>query len=278
MKKLTQTFFITIFIMSLLSCTRDNTRARMFIDYYNNILGQQVGTEFTRSNPFIIARTNAELLPKDKDGNIVIQVLFVSRFTYNDPSLNVYKKLIPPAFSTYLKANKNAVALLENGAKFKILYTSRNKKSVEELIIDKIKLDLLIKQGAGKKLLMAKSYKPLKSQVRQLLNYFNRALPVVINKELGIKVVKIDVDSAKNLVYHVEVGPKVANNLKDPTVKKAMKNEMLESAKLSGLYDQLKKLELSNIKYLYSNQSGKPLFEIIITEDDIKNRVITMSL
>jgi hypothetical protein len=278
MKKLAQAFLIATCILCILSCNQEQKRARMFIDYYNNVLGQKVENEFTRSNPSIIAKTNAELLPEDKDGNTTIQVLFVSKFTYSDPSLNVYKKLVPPAFSLFLKDDKNALELLENGAKFKILYTSRNRKSAEELIIDKVKLDELIREGAEKKLMMAKSYKPLKPQVRQLVNSFNNALPLVINKELGIKVVNIDVDQAKNLVYHVEVGTKTAKDLKNEKVKKTIKDELLGDAKLSALYDQIKKVDLVNIKYLYQDKAGKQLLEIIITEEDMNNRVITMTL
>ena len=160
--------------------------------------------------------------------------------------------------------------MLEDGVKFKVIYSSRNERQVSELLIDKAKMAELLKEKAGKNLAVGKGLRNanLRPEVKQLLITLNNTLPIVIDQDLQTTITKIDVNSLNELVYTIEVGDEMKTVLKGANAKAAMKEEVLSNPKLGTFYHQMRNIGLAKIKYVYTDKAGNKLNELLITQED----------
>ncbi|MDQ7949936.1 MAG: hypothetical protein REI78_13810 [Pedobacter sp.] len=271
MKKLTLGLATLTFFLCLSSCSSDHVRAKLFVETYNKSIGNQLISELYQIDPNIAYQTDAAVLPAE-NGEEAIGVSFYSRFRRDDPEVNLYKQMIPAMFASLIMADKNTHALIESGAKLKISYYSRNKKLIHEVALDQQKLKSLLREDPKRKLAKGKGTIP--PEISNMLIAFNNSLPIVIDPKLEIKIVKIDLGKADELVYEVEVGDAISNSLRSVAAKQTMKQAILSEGKLGILMQKIKTVGLNTIRYTYRNKKGEVLSEISFNEADLVNEGI----
>lgn len=266
-------FFLLLLTTVVLSCQSDRSSALKFVDYYNKEIGPQFLAGFSRNYNNPIHKTYAELLRSDTSKGLTVKIAFVSKLALADEGNLILKNYLPSILSVGLMKDKSASALLEKGVNYHLVFESRNGRTINEVVIDQKKLHELTKERSGKNLEMGKnnSNKNVKPEVKELLIALNNSLPIVIDEELQIKIIKIDLNSLNDLVYTAEIDEQYVDPevIKKPETQKLIKSEIVSEPQIITLYQQIGRIGLAHIRYIYVNKKGAKLAEIVITDEDI---------
>lgn len=264
--------FLVAFLLSLaaISCTKSTLQQTSeFVSDYNNAAYSHANSLSGRFSDNIIMQTYAETFPSEENQNkLNIKIVLRSKFKRDDPEIDLYKDLAPASFFYFINTDKRASYLVRNGVKFRVVYCSRNDRVISDLIIDKAKMLELSKQKPDLEIGKAGGNNMISSEVKQILIVLNNSLPIVIDHELQIKMMKVDVNKLNELEYSLEIGKEMAETIKSDGAKELLKENILRNPNTRQLFMKVKSIGLSHIKYIYKDKAGKKLNEVLLTEAD----------
>jgi len=250
MKKL---LFIFAVALMLVGCKKSTAaRTEEFVKMYNNTSDMMVRTAGFKS-------TKATSTPT---GDVDIEI----KTTYLDTDMEaeLMKNAIPDIIGQAIQAEPSGKELLAEGVKFNLKVYSANDVMMSAQTIDKT-----TKKGTIDLEGIAKGDKPDSAQLNEILKVFSKSLPIV-DKASGVKIVAISADAENNIVYSAEVPDQYAEALATDEATQLMKDEMMRSPDVRQIFSQTKSIGVNNIKYIYSDNKGKKLNEIIIKREDVK--------
>lgn len=259
-------------LLILVGCQSKPDLALKYIDRYNKIDALQGISSLRQSGDTVLLRSYAELVPEEKQDPLAINIVFVSENKLSDEEFNDYENFLPNVLAVDLANDKLGSELIDKEVKFTISYVSPKETKVSGTVLTKAKIAELTTKKDGHNLEMGEGNKnkTLKPEVKQFLISLNHNLPTLLDKELQIKMMKIDVNSLNDLAYTIEVGQLMAEKLKNPEVLKAMEKEIVADPESIRLLSQIKGLGLANIKYVYVDDKGERIADIVISPEDFR--------
>lgn len=264
--------YLIALLLSLLtiSCTKSTLQQTSeFVSDYNAAANSQANSAFSRFSNNIIMQTYAQTYPsEDNQNKLDIKIVLRSKFKRDDPEIELYKDIAPASFSHFINNDERASYLVKNGVKFRVVYCSRNDRVISDLIIDKVKLKELSQQKTDLEIAKPSSNNSISSEIKQILIALNNSLPIVIDHELQIKMVKVDVNKLNELEYSLEIGKEMTETVKSNGAKELLKENILRNPNTQQLFMKVKSMGLSHIKYIYKDKAGNKLNEVLITEGD----------
>jgi hypothetical protein len=264
--------YLVILVLSLLaiSCTKSTLqRTNEFVSDYNAEANLNSNALFSRFSNDIIIQTYAETFPSEDNANrLDIKIVLRSKFNRNDPEIELYKDIAPASFSHFITNNKTASYLVRNGVKFRVVYCSNNDRVISDLIIDNAKMKELSQEKPNLEVAKEEANNSISPEIKQILITLNNSLPIVIDRELQIKMKKVDVNSLKQLEYSLEIGEGMTEAIKSTGAKELLKETILRNPNTRRLFIKVKSIGLSHIKYIYKDKAGKKLNEVLISEGD----------
>lgn len=248
--------YIILFLTLSMTACKKSTQEKIedFIKTYNNVAA-------FLSDPIII-RTFAKPIASGKENHGHISVIFVSNLEKNDPKLEFYNAMLPGLFASLVKNNKTTYDLIKENVRFEILLCSEDQEVLKKIVIDKDHTDLLASKEP------AETNNKL-SNFQQILKDMNQSLPVVVNQEMGLTMTKIDISNTDELIYHLEVADTTAHLFRNANAAAMLKDEILRGQDIKGILSRIKIFGLKNVKYVYADQKGKLIDEIVITDKDL---------
>ena len=266
-----QTYFVVLLIcLTAMSCTKSTLQqtSEFVWDYNAAANSQSTGLLHSFGNN-IIMQSYAETFPSEENQNkLDIKIVLRSKFKRDDPEIERYKDIAPASFFHFISKDKRASYLVRNGVKFRIVYCSRNDRVVSDLIIDAAKMQELSQQKPDVEIAKVGANSSISLEVKQILITLNNSLPIVIDRELQMRMIKVDVNKLNELEYSLEIGSEMTGRIKSEAAKELLKEDILRSPNTRPLFMQIKSLGLSTIRYIYKDKAGHKLNDVLITEDD----------
>ena len=248
MKKLFTIIFASLMLMA---CQTKEDKVQDFVKMYNNSSSMMINQMIKSTKA---SSTNADQVNIDVNTN----------YQSNDLESELVSKSLPDLIAQAIKSEKIGKELFESGVKFNLKVYSADSKVIVDKTIDK---DDVAKSVDFKSI--AAGEKPNSDQLNQILETFNKNLPMV-DQTTGTKIVSITADKDKNLIYTNEVPDSYIKMLNVEGADQLMKEEMIKMPQIQQIFKQTAVLGVNNIKYIYTDSQGKVIKEIIITESDLK--------
>jgi len=248
MKKLFTIIFASLMLMS---CQTKEDKVQDFVKMYNNSSSMMVNQ--------MIKSTKASAANSDQ-----VNIDVNTNYQSDNLESELVGKSLPDIIAQAIKSEKIGKELFESGVKFNLKVYSADSKIIVDKTIDKNNLTQSVDYKA-----IAQGEKPDSDQLNQLLQTFNKNLPIV-DQTTGTKIVSITADKDKNLIYTNEVPDSYVKMLNVEGADKVMKAEMIKMPQIQQIFKQTAILGVNNIKYIYKDTQGKVIKEIVITESDLK--------
>ena len=235
----------------LMSCQTKEDKVQDFVKMYNNSSSMMVNQ--------MIKSTKASAANSDQ-----VNIDVNTNYQSDNLESELVGKSLPEIIAQAIKSEKIGKELFESGVKFNLKVYSSDSKIIVDKTIDKNNLTQSVDYKA-----ITQGEKPDSDQLNQLLQTFNKNLPIV-DQTTGTKIVSITADKDKNLIYTNEVPDSYAKMLNVEGADKVMKAEMIKMPQIQQIFKQTAILGVNNIKYIYKDTQGKVIKEIVITESDLK--------
>lgn len=235
----------------LMSCQTKEDKVQDFVKMYNNSSSMMVNQ--------MIKSTKASAANSDQ-----VNIDVNTNYQSDNLESELVGKSLPDIIAQAIKSEKIGKELFESGVKFNLKVYSADSKIIVDKTIDKNNLTQSVDYKA-----IAQGEKPDSDQLNQLLQTFNKNLPIV-DQTTGTKIVSITADKDKNLIYTNEVPDSYVKMLNVEGADKVMKAEMIKMPQIQQIFKQTAILGVNNIKYIYKDTQGKVIKEIVITESDLK--------
>ncbi|MBW7675024.1 hypothetical protein [Chryseobacterium chendengshani] len=244
---------LIIFLTSLMlvACKTKEDKVQDFVKMYNGSSSMMINQ--------MIRSTSASSTSPDQI-NIDVNTTYQS----NDIESELVSKSLPDLIAQAIKSEKLGKELFESGVKFNLKVYSADSK----VIIDKMIDNKNVKESVDFKAIAA-GEKPSSDELNQILEAFNKNLPIV-DQTTGTKIVSIKADEHKNIIYTNEVPDSYIPMLKVEGTDKLMKDEMVKTPQIRQIFTQTSRLGVNNLKYLYTDSKGNMIKEIVISKNDIK--------
>lgn len=244
---------ILLVFISLVSCKSTSDKASDFVRMYNRS-GAMIGNSYIKS-------TKAAYI---KSGNI--DIVIETKYNNGDIETEIMKNSLPDLIGQVIKSDRLGKELLDAGVVFNVKVYGTNFVLLASKSLDKTNIN------AGSDSLVstiANGEKPSRSQLNQVLDIFNKNLPVV-DKESGISILKMSADDNNNIIYIAEVPDDLAMLLENNQAKSMMKEELLQSPQIKQVLSKTAEFGVTNLKYIYQTKAGKVISEIEISKNDLK--------
>ncbi|MCU7615888.1 hypothetical protein NZ698_01650 [Chryseobacterium sp. PBS4-4] len=248
MKKLFTILFASLMLMA---CQTKEDKVQDFVKMYNNSSSMMINQMIKSTKA---SSTNADQVNIDVNTN----------YESDNIESELVSKSLPDLIAQAIKSEKIGKELFESGVKFNLKVYSADSKVIVDKTIDKNNLNKSVDFKS-----IAEGEKPNTDQLNQILETFNKNLPM-IDQATGTKIVRIKADQDKNLIYTNEVPDSYIKMLNVEGAEKAMKDEMVKMPQIRQIFQQTAVLGVNNIKYIYTDSKGKVIKEIVITENDVK--------
>ncbi len=257
---------LSLFIF--ISCNQRN-RLADFVQQYN-YTAQSPLFRSSIGQQGIITHSNAEIVDREGSTGLKdIKITFMSSLKDGDQDADLYKELIPLTFVNIIQQNKLATEILDRGTKFLVVFSSRDGKTLKELIIDKAKYQELISSEKNGSHQLEGNDQTMDSQVNQILVLLNKGLPVVINKELDASLTNISLNEEDRLLYKVIINSNEANLLKGPDAAILLKDEILRNPNITQLFNKMRRFGVKGITYIYYNKKQQEINKVNIDQEDL---------
>jgi len=248
---------IILFQLLLVSCK--NTQEKMQ-DYVNNFNSYASLLQ----NGIITSASAAASIPENE-----IQINFQTNLEQNDDSKEIYNKTLPSLIANLLKKDPTSMDLVDEGVHFKVAFLAENGANLSELIVDKKKMNELLKEPAFTPPVVASKNPYLTPQMQEILALLNKNMPIE-NKAEGTKILKIDITEANELVYKVEVPNDYAALLKMDSANELVKESIIRSGDFRKVISAVSRFGITTVKYQYQNAKGAVVNTITLTQNDLK--------
>ncbi|WP_343697422.1 hypothetical protein [Flavobacterium sp.] len=256
-KKTTQIACTFVLLLFLVSCKNTKQKMQEYVNTFNN------SSEFFHNDIISGAKANA-FLDKNK-----IEIKIYTNLEPNESSKSMYSQMSPAMFSEILKNDNASMELIREGVNFEMFFLANNATILGELKVDEKELNELLNKNKMVSIDSKESSgSGLNPQFQQMLSIMNQNMP--ITNEDGTKILKIDISDKNELVYHVEVPQKYAAVLKGEAAKVLMKESILRSSDLKTILSSIQQYNITTIKYIYLDDKGKLVNDIILTGKDLK--------
>lgn len=257
-RKITQITFAVALLFLMVSCQNTQQKMQSYVNTYNN--------SAALFNDNIITSTKAKaLLEKNK-----IEIRIDTNLEQNETNKTLYSQLFPGILAQMLTKEADSKELIEEGVIFDVYFLAKDYSELAQLEVDKKELAKLLKGGIdlteAEKAEASKS--GVNSQMQEMLILMNRNLPIT-NAD-GSKILKIEVNGQNELLYKIELPKEFAEVLKGESSKALIKDELLRTANLKTVFGSVKKYGVTKIVYNYTDDKGKAVNTIIITEKDLQ--------
>ncbi|QQV03455.1 MULTISPECIES: hypothetical protein [Chryseobacterium] len=248
MKKL---FLLCVTAILLVACQSKSDKVQQFVKIYNNSSKMMTSS--------VIKSTTASSKSPES-----IDIEVNTNTDSDDIETGLLTSALPELIGQAIKSEKIGKELLDSGVKFNLKVYGSNTKVILEEVIDNSKLNKNIDFKA-----IASGKKPNNVELNQMLDAFNRNLPIV-DESTGTKIMSIKADENNNIVYTCEVTDSFASMIKVDGAEQMIKDEMLRSPQIQQIFQKTSVLGVNNIKYLYNDSKGNLIKEITITKQDLK--------
>lgn len=248
MKNILVIFFTSLM---LIACQTKEDKVQDFVKMYNNSSSMMINQ--------MIKSTKASSTSPD-----LVNIDVTTTYQSGDMESDLVSKSLPDLIAQAIKSEKIGKELFESGVKFNLKVHSADSKVIIDKTIDDKNLKGSVDFNA-----IAKGEKPSTNDLNQILEAFNKNLPIV-DPATGTKVVSIKADAEKNLIYTNEVPDSYIPMLKVEGSDKLMKDEMIKTPQVQQVFQQTAVLGVNNLKYVYTDSKGKVLKEIVISKNDLK--------
>lgn len=235
----------------LMSCQTKEDKVQDFVKMYNNSSSMMINQ--------MIKSTKASAANSDQ-----VNIDVNTNYQSDNLESEIVGKSLPDLIAQAIKSEKIGKELFESGVKFNLKVYSADSKIIVDKTIDKNNVNQSVDFKA-----IAEGEKPDSDQLNQLLQTFNKNLPIV-DQTTGTKIVSITADKDKNLIYTNEVPDSYIKMLNVEGADQMMKVEMVKMPQIQQIFKQTAILGVNNIKYIYKDSKGTIIKEIVITESDLK--------
>ena len=257
-KKLLMLSFFIAFQLLLVSCKNTSQKMENYITAYNNS-SQLITNEF-------ITYTSARSFLKDNK----IEIMFITNLEQNESNKMIYKQTLPDLFAEILKKEELSMELIEEGVNFEVFWLAEDQTILEQFTINKKNLNELlkkdIKSGSVEKAVTSST--AVNSDLQEMLALMNKNMP--IKNTDGTKILKIEINEKNELVYQIETPNDFAKLLKKEGAKEIIKESILRSGNLKNIINTVQTYGISTIKYVYRDNKGKEVNDIVLTAKDLK--------
>ncbi|KQR92444.1 hypothetical protein ASG01_11010 [Chryseobacterium sp. Leaf180] len=244
--------FILMTALLLFSCKSKEDKINDFVAMYNRSSGMI-------NNP-MISSTKAE---KSADG--VIDITINTTLQKDALETQLVGSSIPDLIGKVIESDNTGKELVNEGVKFNLRIRDVNQNIISAKTLDKSNIE---KSNVDLKAI-GKGEKPTTSQLNELLETFNKNLPIT-DQATGVKILSIKADADNNIVYTNEVPDAIIPGLKTAGAEKMMKDEMLRSPEIRNILNKSSVLGVSKLRYVYNDSKGNLVKEIVITKEDLK--------
>lgn len=244
-------------VLLLVSCK--NTQEKMQ-DYVNNF------------NSYASLLQNGIITSASADASIPeneIRIIFQTNLQQNEDTKEIYNKTLPSLIAELLKKDTSSMDLVDEGVHFKVSFLAENSSELTELIVDKKKMDELLKDSVLTPPAVASKNPNLTPQMQEILALLNKNMPIE-NKAEGTKIFKIDITEANELVYKIEVPNDYAALLKMDSANELIKESLIRSSDFRKVISAVSQYGITTIKYQYQNSKGTIVNTITLTQNDLK--------
>jgi len=248
---------LVLCLLLLVSCK--NTQEKMQ-DYVNNFNSYASLLQ----NEVITSTSAVASIPENE-----IRITFQTNLEQNEDNKEIYNKTLPTLIANLLKKDPSTMDLVEEGVHFKVAFLAENSSELTELIVDKKKMDELLKEPAFTPPTVASKNPNLTPQMQEILALLNKNMPLE-NKAEGTKILKIDITEANELVYKVEVPDDYAKLLKMDSANELIKESLIRSGDFKKVLSAVIRFGITTVKYQYQNTKGVVVNTITLTQNDLK--------
>lgn len=250
------TFFLLLGTL-IIGCKTTHQKIQDFVSEYN-----ESARYFSNQ---ILKSTRA------KEGSPTEVILnFNMNLSVDKTEQGLYKAIFPDLAAKVLGTLPSAISLLDEGVTFKVLFLTTDKKIIDRLVIDRQKLAELQKD-AQLKLSNNEATNTVNpnvaKEIQEMLNLLNANLPFV-DKETGVKVLNVAINTSNDLEYTVEVPEDLAALLKLEVMAEAMKKQITEDSDVKNVLTTMAPYGITTLKYHYQNSSGETVNEVTLTAVD----------
>lgn len=247
MKKIFTLIFASLILMA---CQTKEDKVQDFVKLYNN--SSMMINQMIRS-------TKASATTSDQ-----VNIDVNTNYQSNDLESELVSKSLPDLIGQAIKSEKLGKELFESGVKFNLKVYGADSKVIVDKMIDNKNL----KESVDFKAIAA-GEKPNTNELNQILEAFNKNLPIV-DPSTGTKIVSIKADADKNIIYTNEVPDSYIPMLRTKGADKLMKEAMVKTPQIRQMFTQTAALDVNNLKYIYTDTKGNMIKEIVISKDDVK--------
>lgn len=235
----------------IVACQTKEDKVQDFVKMYNNSSSMMINQ--------MIKSTKASSTSSDQI-NIEVNTTYQS----TDLESELVSKSLPDLIAQAIKSEKEGKELFESGVKFNLKVYSADSKIIIDKTIDKDNVNKSVDFKS-----IAEGKKPDSNELNQILEAFNKNLPMV-DQTTGTKIVSIKADENKNIIYTNEVPDSYIPMLKVDGAEKLMKEEMIKTPQIQQIFRQTAVLGVNNLKYIYTDSKGNVIKEIVISKNDLK--------
>lgn len=242
----------------LVSCGTKESRMQDFVNEYNT------------SAPMIMAgnQTIKGTSAKIKDQNR-IELVFNYNIPFEETYKTTYSQIAPSLMANVFKGQPKLQQLLDDGVVFEVIMTASDNQVLVQMDLDKAKVDAMMKEQNGDSGPISITTGTHDEQLQSMLKIMNKNLPIV-DKQAGTKITKIDINENKELVYTVVVDKALADAIKSDAAKQIMKESIMRNEGLKVVFSGTSKYGVTAVRYLYVDDSGKTVNDIMIKQSDIQ--------
>lgn len=262
-KSLKSIILIALLFCAITSCNKSTSaRIEEFVDSYNRSAKKL-------SDPVII-QTFAKSIPDKNGDQHTVDIILVSRLYKADPKLTIYKAMLPRMFSDLVYLDELGRGLIRDDVKFNMVLCAADQSVLTTIVVDKNSAKNLLKSKGKLDLHQSDTFdRAPGSALNQVLAALNDGLPAVVDEKSKIKMTRVDVNEQNVLVYHMEVPTNIAGLFKNSSAGALLKNEVLRKSNLKMVFQSLKESEITVVKYIYSDSSGKTLTQFTIMDNEL---------
>nr|WP_199157257.1 hypothetical protein [Pedobacter sp. ASV2] len=247
--------FVQIF---LVSCKSTSSKMNSFVLSYNSSVKPSS----------ILYSSNAEAIYDKK----IIKIKIVTNYALEDVKDGIVDKFLPSLFVQLLASEPLAKELInEEGVNFEVTFFTLRLSEFSTIIVDKKKLAELESDTKGKLNTedLLSSSTSSNSKIKSMLTALNQNLPIK-DKNTGLTILKIDINAANELIYNISVPGIIANKIKGNDAKEVLKDDILRSEKSKQLMKGVRDLGITTIKYIYEDEKGNALNEVVLSGKDFQ--------
>lgn len=259
MKRLRSAILLIAFIqIFLVSCKSTSSKMNSFVLSYN---------ASAKPNT-VVYSSNAEALYDKK----IIKIKIVTNYALEDVKDGIVDKFLPSLFIQLLASEPLSRELInEEGVNFEVTFFTLRLSEFSTIIVDKKKLAELEKDTKGKLNTedLLSSSTSNNSKVKGMLAALNQNLPIK-DKSTGLTILKIDINAANELIYNISVPNIIADKIKGKDATEVLKDDILRSGKSKQLMAGVRELGITTIKYIYEDEKGNALNEVVLSGKDFQ--------